>query len=1059
MKKSFAFALLLSVSCSLPALAAAHDTSPETEHYKLEESSSRTYDVEAGTAAPAAEKSTRSPQIVKEDIEGGFIEKLIDSEGKIIAEKTIVDGQAERKVLNYYYPDGTLARRITALKDQEGFLADEYYADGTLAGQAVFLNEGNKIGTEKKYDANGILRQEITWVLPEQNTGAPLAERKTVRYGDIVTYYPDGAKAAVFSVGKKGTNTFYGHNGNIIKEINDAEILNFAHEQENAACDEKAVKLSLEELVELYEDEGDISYNKCGLPYRETFLYEAAETEGNTTTLISFDESGQIRRMTPYINGQKHGTEQKFDASGNLTAEINYQNGQKNGEAKGYFPNRETAFIKQYVNGKTDGTLTCYFPTGGIAAQFHYQNGLKEGTAQINSPVSRTLEFKDGKLLNTPEKKERKLTSLIAGLETPDEKCLNIADKAQAAALDIQAEEDAVMRAFDIREPEECTDTENFVLENGNYVCRGKDGKTRAVYPESYALGNFAAAEIYAPDGSRLYEISYLNRNRQGWSREFGKDGKILTEVYYRNNVPAETARSFHGNGVVKSLRSISDTDNRKVLTRYAPDGSLLFSLSYKDGEKNQAFVADPEHNKDIFIGYHDNAVETIREANAEKPYNYIDYNLALGEYAVFRENELIKGGHLCRGGEETAPVISADKAPVVDDLQPISEDDLAELDKLAAQSAKETTLPENALIPTEAAKQQAALAAKNIGPIAKPDLDELTDTVVKETIPSDSKSTPQALSKTEKFYYPNGNLRKTVKTKGTRTEEIKEYSKSGLLLTDTVYNKDGITIEKYFGSGAIRRKQQKAYDDNALTAFVSREDYYDTGKPRYRIERRPQTLLFEEKVYTPDGLKQETVQTAPLASVIKDYGKDGSLQKQTETLGVGNLVKEFDGNGKITTFSLNGKKMPLAMADNSETILKDNAKIYEKGTLKAEIKADGKQNTLIEYHPGKIIKTEIIFFNNGEISVKGYAKDGTLTKFAYLAPDGKLHIQKPAVRTIPNYRERYWVDYNNPNWIENSDKYAVKSINRLYLDTAANILAELEWDVPEQMKKLYEIY
>ena len=150
---------------------------------------------------------------------------------------------------------------------------------------------------------------------------------------------------------------------------------------------------------------------------------------------------------------------------------------------------------------------------------------------------------------------------------------------------------------------------------------------------------------------------------------------------------------------------------------------------------------------------------------------------------------------------------------------------------------------------------------------------------------------------------------------------------------------------------------------------------------------------------------------------------------------------------------------MPPAMAEKSTDVLKENTKIYDKGVLKAEIKADKRQNTLVEYYTGKVIKTEIVFFNNGEITIKGYEKDGTLSKFAYLAPDGKLHIQKPAVRTIPNYRERYWIDYNNPNWVENQDKYSVKQVSRLYLDTAARILAELDWKVPEIMQKLYEVY
>lgn len=1063
MKKSFTFALLLTVSYSFAAFAAALENSSSSSSYALEKDAAEMYKLkEAPQAAeaPKAMAEQNQPKIVKEDIEGGFIEKLYDANDRLIAEKMIKDEAIVQKVLYYYNPDGKISRRVVAAKDSNGFLAEEYYSNGKVAGTATFINAKNKIGQEKKYDNNGTLRQEITWVLPAAEEGDKEAPKRTIRYGEIVTYYPDGVKAAVFSVGKKGANTFFNHNGDVIKEINDAEILNFAHEEVSANCEDKAVRLSLEELVELYEDEGDISYNKCGLPYREAFVYEVMDTKDGVTSLISYDQTGQIRRITPYANGQKQGTEQKFDASGNLTAEINYLNGVKNGAAVGFFPTKEKAFAKQYVNGKAEGELSCYFPTGEVAARFHYKNGLKEGTAQINSPIAQQLEFENGVLKNAPEKStERKLVSLLEGLETPDTKCLDAADKLAETELDIEAEENKHNQAFVMPEPEECADASVLVLENDAYVCYDEKHNKRAVYPQSYLTGGYAVAQIYTPDGKHLYDVSYVGKKRQGWAKQYDENGKVIAEAYFNQGNLTDNSRSYHTNGLVKEMLAIADNGERKVLTRYNDEGILQFSLSYKDGEKNQAYLSTPAKNKDVFVRYYQNAMDNIREVNADKPYNYIEYNLALGEYAVFRENELIKGGKLCYDNL-ASPVLPADKAPLVEDLEPIGEDELAELDKLAAEAEAAARQPENALIPTEAEKKQAELAAKNIGPIVKPDIDELTDVVAKKSLGAETeKAAVSALSKTEKFYYPNGNLRKTVKTKGPRTEEVKEYSKTGLLLADTMYNKDNIQIEKYYGSGQIRRKLRKAYVDNAVMAFLSREDFYDTGKPRYTVSRLPDVLLFEEKVYSPAGLKQETVQKSPLSSVVKEYDKSEKLLKETERLGLNTTVKEYDAAGKVKTFSLNGKNMPLAMADKSAAILKDNAKVYNKGALKAEIKTDNKKNTLIEYHPGKIIKTEIIFFNNGEISVKGYAKDGTLTKFAYLAPDGKLQIQKPVVKTIPNYRERHWVDYNNPNWVENSDKYSIKSINRLYLDTAAYILAELELEVPEQLQKLYAVY
>lgn len=999
----------------------------------------------------SADSSQTAPDIIREDIEGGYVEKLMSPEGQVIAEKTVKDDKIVKKVLNYYTPEGVLQRRITAKDGASGFYAEDFYSNGNIASQAHYLNEDNKIGKEQKYDINGVLRQELVWVLPKSDNETEPQNIRTIRYGKIVTYYPSGAKAAEFSVGKAGKNIFYREDGSVIKEINDSEILTFARELTPMDCQETAVRLSLEDLVELYEDEGDISYNKCGLPYREAFVYEVVDNAGGAGIKASYDETGMIRRITPYQNGVKEGIQQKFDASGNVTAEISYHNDMKDGEANGYFPTGARAFHKKYEAGKVIDTLVCYFPTGEIAAEFRYENGLKEGTATISSPVSRELQFTKGKMQNAEQEETRQLASRLGGLEVLDERCLNVTDKSKELLAQIEEKAAAAENIYITEDAEECRDLNAYKQEDGQNVCYDAQNRLRAEFPAGTDTTGFLIVKIYGTDGIHQYDMPYVNQKRQGWAKQYDFEGNTVAEMYYHNGEAAESARRYYPNGVVKELVSQAEGADRKVIAAYNQDGSLNFNLNYKDGQKTQAFIADAAKNKDIYIRFYNGALDNIRETNAGKPQNYIEYNLALGEYTVNREGELIKGGHICSDRPEQ---------PVKEELTPIGENELKALDEAALKAAAEYNL-ENALIPTAAEKKQAELAAKNIGPNAKPDLETLTDSVEKESLqPNQESAAADGLSKTEKFYYPNGNLRKTVKAKNGRTEEVKEYSKSGLLLTDTMYNKDNVVVEKYFGSGALRRKTVKNYDDNAVMAFVSREDFYDSGNPRYAVSRTSEVLLFAEKVYTPKGsLKQETEQKAPLSVIIKDYSKDEKLQKQTETLGANTIVKEYGEDGKLKSFSLNGKTMPPAMAEKSTDVLKENTKIYDKGVLKAEIKADKRQNTLVEYYTGKVIKTEIVFFNNGEITIKGYEKDGTLSKFAYLAPDGKLHIQKPAVRTIPNYRERYWIDYNNPNWVENQDKYSVKSISRLYLDTAAHILAELEWKVPEIMQKLYEVY
>ena len=641
-------------------------------------------------------------------------------------------------------------------------------------------------------------------------------------------------------------------------------------------------------------------------------------------------------------------------------------------------------------------------------------------------------------------------------------------------------------------------------------VCKDRKDNVMASIPVDYVKGEYALEKIYYPSRRTQYEIAYNQKEKQGWGRKYDETGKVITEMYFDHGKMAESSRSYYPNGRVKELLTISNNSPRKIVSRYGEDGTLEFSLTYNNkGERQEAYLLYKEQNKDILVRYYKGEADSIRESNLENPYNFIEYNISLGEYAVHKDNVLVKAGKLCNYQQPTDVVVvraqndegvmqpetaeeSLQKAQSKEQilleknsalavLQQLADENLSDAASRKNQNIKEEVLEpikekdikdfdksvntnykfENAVIPTAEEKQQAELAKKNMGPVAKPDIENLVDVVQKKTIETPI-SSPEVASepKTERIYYPNGNLRKTIKTQGSRTEEIKEYSKNGLLLTDTTYNQDKIVIEKYFGSGQVRRKTEKLYDDNAVNAFLSREDFYDTGKPRYEIRRKPDTMLFIEKVYNSDGkLKTQTEQKSALAFVTKEYNKDEQVQTETETLGNNLLTKEYNEKGLLVKMSVNGKEVPISLAKNSSELLKDNAKTYNKGLLTSAFKTEKNHNDMVEYYSNGNIKTEIVFYNNGEISVKSYSANGNLQKFAYLAPDGKLHIEKPKLQIVPAYRERYWVDYNNPYWVENQDKYSIKSIARLNLDVAAYILAELDINVPDIMKKLYEYY
>ena len=1080
MKKSLKIALFITVS--LPAIALASDISTDTssnaytldqnlsDTYKLKETENQSQKASITKENEETKVDENAPQIVRKEIPNGYVEKLVTKDNQVLAEKKVINNEITERVLYEYYPTGSISRKIISTGVNESFYAENYYPNGKKSSSATYINENNKLGIEKIYDNNGVLRQEIPWVEIKEKTNNN-NPRTSKRFGQINTYYPNGKIAATFSVGKEGKNVFFDTNGKIVKEIEKAEIVKFVEELTSEDCKDVIVELSLEELVDLYEDEGDISYNKCGLPYRENFIYEVTTQKGRSNIKYSYDEKGMLRRITKYTNGQKNGSTQKFDSSGNLTADILYKNGLKDGFANGYFPTKETAFRKKYENGKVVDSLTCYFPTGEVAATIPYVNGLKDGVAVISSPNRTEITFKQGNIVNKEEKAPRKQASLLNALAKEDQKCLKIDSKKEELLLDIEAQSNAIVNSMNITPIKECEDPASFKLENNKYVCY-KDGKLRAQYSPIFKKGRYSSITYNNDKQKKQYTVYYNDHKRQGLSTEY--DGKkIIKEITYDKGNVVEYNRSYYPNGVVKEFFANLVEDNQKVINSYDEKSNLTFSLSYDNNEREQAFLSREDQNKNVYVRFYEDKLDNIREVNKENPLSFIEYNLNLNEYAVYKDGTLVKVGKICddeksnltlENNPTIPPVIKAEDAPLVEGLEELEKEieAIKEETKKLEETPKEELKVENAILPNKEDIKTQELASLNIGPVAKPDITNLTDVVAKETVklPENKKETEEA-SKTEKIYYPNGNLRKTIKTKGSRTEEVKEYSKTGLLLTDTIYNQDDIIIEKYFGTGEIRRKTNKDYSDNAVMAFISRIDFYNTGTPRYEINRTKDTLLFSDKEYYPDNiLKKESSQTAPLVLTTTEYTKEGKPQTKTKTLGANVLVEEYNEDSSLKSFSLNGEIMPDNLKDKRDDLLKDNAKTYgEGGALVSEFKQTQNSNVLNEYWPSGKLKTEIVFYNNGEISVKSFDKNNNLEKFAYLAPDGKLHLQKPEVRTIPSYRERYWVDYNNPNWIENNEKYSITSIVRLNLDTAAYILAELEIEVPEMLKKIYDYY
>ncbi|MBQ2886372.1 MAG: hypothetical protein IJE43_21840, partial [Alphaproteobacteria bacterium] len=107
MVKSLKIALLISISLLTVSFSVLATDDTKTENYKLDEQKISDYETsKAEIIGQETQKNNNNTivdnnhTIVTEEVSGGRIEKLVDKDGKIIAQKKIENDKVVEKILN-----------------------------------------------------------------------------------------------------------------------------------------------------------------------------------------------------------------------------------------------------------------------------------------------------------------------------------------------------------------------------------------------------------------------------------------------------------------------------------------------------------------------------------------------------------------------------------------------------------------------------------------------------------------------------------------------------------------------------------------------------------------------------------------------------------------------------------------------------------------------------------------------------------------------------------------------------------------------------------------------
>ena len=211
-----------------------------------------------------------------------------------------------------------------------------YYEDG-LKKRQVPWEEGKQHGTELWYFKDGSSKTSAEWVhgtgtqIWYHEDGSKWVETPYVdgqQHGTVIWYKEDGAKLREIVY----------ENGEFITEKKLKEV---AHEK--PAKEQTSMKAPIREVS---TDE---------LEKHEEIWYLKGETEPFTGTEIFYYKDGSKRYKryeTPYVNGEKHGTEIEYREDGSVESEVPYVNGKPHGTAILYRKDGSKKEETVYENGK-----------------------------------------------------------------------------------------------------------------------------------------------------------------------------------------------------------------------------------------------------------------------------------------------------------------------------------------------------------------------------------------------------------------------------------------------------------------------------------------------------------------------------------------------------------------------------------------------------------------------------------------------------------------------------------------------------------------------------------
>lgn len=111
----------------------------------------------------------------------------------------------------------------------------------------------------------------------------------------------------------------------------------------------------------------------------EKIVHIKSETAG-TYRELQFFETGEMGAWLDFVNGKKHGTEERHNRDGSLSILRHYEKGELHGNFRECDGTGQPISQGNYTQGKLNGPFQAFYPNGQISIRGNYNMEKKSGT-------------------------------------------------------------------------------------------------------------------------------------------------------------------------------------------------------------------------------------------------------------------------------------------------------------------------------------------------------------------------------------------------------------------------------------------------------------------------------------------------------------------------------------------------------------------------------------------------------------------------------------------------------------------------------------------------------